>query len=421
MKILGQEISVLRHQALSLIFNIRSWVFSLFPSYLFLLSTTKSVALKDSSSSSASNSATTTDKSSPSVSIANKCVRIECPGGLDQLKLTDMANDCLTVGYNVENWPAPFVTLDSSLFDEKLSPSLVVVKIEYFSVNYADVTIRWGLYESALRYVGYPIVPGFDFTGTIEWAGSESGFKRGDDVFGFTLFGAYSQRLLVPSRQVRRVPTVEKTKLKVELSVLSGFPAVAATALHAVSLAGGWPAPSTNRNKAVLVHSAAGGVGSMLLQVLKIQGFYPIVAVIGSSHKKDICLQLGADAVIDKSSVGDLWAAAKKISPTGYSAIFDANGIETIGQSFEHLSQCGRLIVYGFHSNVPKATSFLSPFEWVRMIGKMASMPKFDPMSLCLESKVGKRRGLGGKKKIREKWRDTILKRQIYFYIDFSL
>jgi NADPH:quinone reductase-like Zn-dependent oxidoreductase len=49
-------------------------------------------------------------------------------------------------------------------------------------VNYADVTIRWGLYESALRFVGWPIVPGFDVSGTVEHAGRTSGFQRGDQV-----------------------------------------------------------------------------------------------------------------------------------------------------------------------------------------------------------------------------------------------
>ena len=37
--------------------------------------------------------------------------------------------------------------------------------LQAFSINYADVCIRWGLYESALRFVGWPIVPGFDLAG----------------------------------------------------------------------------------------------------------------------------------------------------------------------------------------------------------------------------------------------------------------
>ena len=81
----------------------------------------------------------------------------------------------------------------------ELLPSTVLVRVNYFSVNYADICIRWGLYDSANKFVGWPIVPGFDISGTVEWAGSTSGFSIGDRVFGATFFGAYSTRVLVPA------------------------------------------------------------------------------------------------------------------------------------------------------------------------------------------------------------------------------
>eukprot|EP00971_Amphidinium_carterae_P218873 4344367-Amphidinium_carterae.1 len=54
---------------------------------------------------------------------------------------------------------------------DSLHQNSVLVRTTHFSVNYADITIRWGLYESALRYIGWPIVPGFDLCGVVEWAG----------------------------------------------------------------------------------------------------------------------------------------------------------------------------------------------------------------------------------------------------------
>ena len=65
----------------------------------------------------------------------------------------------------------------------------VVVRNRAFSVNYADVCVRWGLYESALRYVGWPIVPGFDLAGVVESAGRDTSFSPGDRVFGCSFFG----------------------------------------------------------------------------------------------------------------------------------------------------------------------------------------------------------------------------------------
>jgi NADPH:quinone reductase-like Zn-dependent oxidoreductase len=125
----------------------------------------------------------------------------------------------------------------------------------------------------------------------------------------------------------------------------------------------------------------------MLLQILKLQGFSPIVAVVGRSHKKAYCQSLGADFVIDKSAVKDIWAEARKLSPGGFAAIFDANGLETLQSSYDNLSMCGTLVTYGFHSNLPHS-ALLSPINWLQMIWGMINMPKFDPMQMVLDSKT---------------------------------
>ena len=375
MKLFGQELSVIRNQVNALYMNLLSWLLQYLPSSLKFKSTSR------------------TPKSSE-----DACVCIEGPGGTDRLQVIALnsvkaknlggnsESRIATVGYNVKGYPAPFVALPNNL--ESLPDDLVLVKVHYFSVNYADITIRWGLYESALRYVGWPIVPGFDISGEIEWAGKESGFTAGDNVFGFTLFGAYSSSLLVPGRQLRKIPlSIGTANPALSLESAAALPAVAATALHAISQAGGWPMPVNTVNKAALVHSAAGGVGGMLVQMLKELGYHPIVGVVGSSHKVQFCKNLGADFVIDKSC-SNLWAEAKKHSHDGYVAIFDANGVDTLSDSYENLSRCGRLVTYGFHSNLPKASSLLSPFEWMRMVYRLVAMPKFDPMSLVLDSKA---------------------------------
>jgi NADPH:quinone reductase-like Zn-dependent oxidoreductase len=125
----------------------------------------------------------------------------------------------------------------------------------------------------------------------------------------------------------------------------------------------------------------------MLIQICKLRGYGPIVAVVGSSHKIQYCKDLGADYVIDKSKER-IWDVAMEISPAGYVAIFDANGIETLQDSYNSLSKCGSLVTYGFHSNIPKASSFISPFHWIRVILDMFRMPKFDPMDMCVNSKT---------------------------------
>ena len=246
------------------------------------------------------------------------CVRISRPGGLDRLEIVDLKENLATVGYNVAGFKKEEILKDISN-KSALKSDLVVVKIKNFSINYADICIRWGLYESALRYVGWPIVPGFDFSGEVEHAGSDTYLSVGDRVFGFTMFGAYSSRVLVPGSQVRKVPS------KLSMEQAAAIPAVAATALHALALAGAWPGPLITSNKAVMIHSAAGGVGSMLIQMCRILGYTNIVAVVGRPSKAEYCRTLGATHVIVKST-SDLWKEAEKISTEGYVTIFDANG-----------------------------------------------------------------------------------------------
>ena len=364
MKILGQDVLVLKNQVIALLMNVWAWFLSYLPSRFQPI-------LPPSPR-----------RNEPS------CIVIQGPGGIDRLQHISLNgyeypyNESATVGYNIPNRKPPFVTLTKPY---KFNPDLVLVKISHFSINYADICIRWGLYESAIKYVGWPIVPGFDFSGTVIWAGEDTDFEIGENIFGFTMFGAYSSTLLVPARQIRRIPKL----LVSSPEKASCIVAVAATALHAISLAGGWPKSPISKNRAALVHSAAGGVGSVLIQMLKICGYFPIVGVVGSSHKIQHVLNLGADNCIVKSSDNPkgFWDEANKISPGGYAAIFDANGVDTLNESYDHLCMCGKLVIYGFHSNLPKGSSLLSPISWMKMIYKMIQMPKYDPMSLVLESK----------------------------------
>jgi synaptic vesicle membrane protein VAT-1 len=95
------------------------------------------------------------------------------PGGLEKLQIKDLeivihedqisSSHTVTVGYNVNGHKAPLARLTSSshsISDVNIADDLCVVHISHFSINYADICIRWGLYESASQYVGYPIVPG---------------------------------------------------------------------------------------------------------------------------------------------------------------------------------------------------------------------------------------------------------------------
>jgi NADPH:quinone reductase-like Zn-dependent oxidoreductase len=132
----------------------------------------------------------------------------------------------------------------------------------------------------------------------------------------------------------------------------------------------------------VLVHSAAGGVGGALLQLGKIAGCR-MVGVVGASHKVDTAKRLGADAVIDKSRE-QLWTVAERLAPEGYDVILDANGVETLRQSYQHLAPAGKLVVYGFHTMLPRQGG--RP-NYAKLALDFLRTPRFNPLNLCNDNK----------------------------------
>ena len=258
--------------------------------------------------------------------------------------------------------------------DLALDEDSVIVEVKAIGVNYADCLVRFGVYESAKKYVGWPITPGFEFSGMVKSIGKNTTkFKIGDEVVGITLFNAYATQVKVKELQLFRVPA------GFSLIEAAGFPTVFFTAYHALfQLIKIYPRAH------VLVHSAAGGVGSALVQLAKSANFR-ITGVVGSSHKVQEVKNLGADFVIDKSSQ-DLWIEAERICPEGFDVIFDANGYTTLKQGYDHLRPVGKLISYGAHSLLPRGgTGRVNYFK--ALIGLVKS-PRFNPLQLITDNKA---------------------------------
>ena len=243
----------------------------------------------------------------------------------------------------------------------------VRVAVRACGVNYADCIVRMGLYESAKEYVGWPITPGFEVAGTVEEVGADvDGFSPGDEVLAVTRFGGYASAIVVPEAQVFRRPDALSTEQA------AAFPAVHLTAWYALFVLA-QPRPGAK----LLVHSAAGGVGTALLALARDAGF-ETVGVVGAAHKVEAARAAGAGAVIDKSTQ-DLWKEADRLAPEGYEVVLDANGPSTLRKSYARVRPGGRLVVYGFHSMLPRGSG--KPFlprlaiDWLRV-------PRFDPLRM---------------------------------------
>jgi len=169
----------------------------------------------------------------------------------------------------------------------------VLVEVSAAGVNFADIFIRLGLYKSAREFVGWPITPGFEFSGRVLKCGQDvTDLNHGDRVFGLTLFGAYATHKFTSDQW-------------------AAFPAVFLTAYHGL-----FQNFALRPGMKILVHSAAGGVGGALLQLGK-SADCRMTGVVGATHKVNTVFDYGADRVIDKSKE-DLWARAREIAPDGF-------------------------------------------------------------------------------------------------------
>lgn len=268
---------------------------------------------------------------------------VKKPGGFEQLQLTEEA-------------PRP------------LGPGEVRIDVRAAGVNYADAMVRRGLYRTAKKYFGYPLAPGFEVAGVItEVDPAVTDLKVGDRVIAVTLFGGYSSELTVPRSLVFPLPEGWT------FAQGAAFPAVYMTAWFALcELA--HPRPGAT----ILVHSAAGGVGTALVRLGKIMGL-TVVGVVGASHKVEVARAAGCDHVIDKSTQ-DLWKEAERHAPKGYDVVLDANGVETLGESYKHTAPVGRLVVYGFSTMIPKTRSGRT--NWMKLAFDFLRTPRFSPLDL---------------------------------------
>jgi len=293
-----------------------------------------------------------------------RSVHVREPGGYDVLEYIE--GDTPTRGPNLG-----ILGIDDG--------DLVVVDVKHSGINYADVCIRWGLYSSANKFASYPLVPGFEFSGVVSKVRSTKNhkFKVGDQVFGVTMFGGYSSKVEVPYYQLFSRPMTLRT------DQAAGLCAVGLTALYAIR-----DLANVQNGSTILVHSAAGGVGSMLCQIGTYLGA-KVVGVVGSEHKVPYLKSIGCDVVIAKAkrTPKEWWDDVDKAAPKGFQAVFDANGVATLQHSYDRLAAGGRLVCYGFHSMLPKQGGVLSVFQWIRMAYSWLRSPSFDPMKMTPQNR----------------------------------
>ncbi len=167
-------------------------------------------------------------------------------------------------------------------------PDEILVKMYASGVNPADYVVRQGGNEILKPFLKLPLGLGLDGAGEIAEIGSEViGFKKGDKVYGIPNFlsGTYAEFIAAKANQFAIMPN------NVSFNEAGAIPSCALMAWNGMDLG------QVGAGQRVLIHGAAGGIGSLALQFAKAKGAY----VIGAASKSnfEFLRQLGADEVID--------------------------------------------------------------------------------------------------------------------------
>lgn len=242
----------------------------------------------------------------------------------------------------------------------------IQIKVEGFGLNFADVLARRGLYPDAPPM---PCVLGYDVVGVVtETASDVTQFKRGDRVTAMTHFGGYAEYAVAPALLSAgisdKMPAGEATALTVQYCT-AYFAAAESVNLY----------PGDR----VLIHAAAGGVGTALLQFCKYKKC-EIFATAGSDSKLDMLKKAGADHVINYATE-DFSERIKEITGgKGIQVIFDSIGGKTSRKGFRLLTPGGNLIIYGAAS-----------FSGKDIFGKISNLLGFGfyhPLNIMATSKA---------------------------------
>lgn len=244
-----------------------------------------------------------------------------------------------------------------------LMPGGVRVRVASIGLNFADIMARLGVYPSI---PAPPFVPGIEFSGTvIETAAGVRSLRRGDRVMGFSRQGAYAEEVCVPATFVRRVPD------DMSDHEAAAFSVTYLSAYHGLRTLG-----QVQKGETVLVHAAAGGVGTAALQLLRRWGARTI-ATASTAEKLAVARQQGANETILAGN-GRIGASLRDLTKGhGVDVVLDSVGGRLFRDSWRSLALMGRYVMFGFASVTGRRTLG----RW-RLLREVVSTPLIFPPSL---------------------------------------
>ncbi len=208
----------------------------------------------------------------------------------------------------------------------------VLIDVVAAGVSFPDLLLSKGQYQMKPPV---PFVPGVEVAGVVRSAPAGAAVKAGDRVMAFTMLGGWAEVVAAPPNMTFRVP--EGWSFEAAAGTVMNYH----TAHFALHRRGRLKAGET-----VLVHGAAGGVGTATIQVARGAGAR-VLAVVSSEEKAEVARSAGADAAL--LSTGDWVSQVKeKTQGRGVDVVMDPVGGDIFDLSLKCLAPEGRLLVVGF-------------------------------------------------------------------------
>lgn len=249
-----------------------------------------------------------------------RAVRVNGFGGVDQLELVELPD------------PHP-------------QPGQVRIRVEACGLNYADVMQREGLYPGGPTP---PYIPGLEAAGVVEQGDT---LPAGTRVMAMAAGGCHAELICVSSAACIRFPD------SMSFVEAAAMPVQYLTAYHALTTCG-----RAAEGETVLIHAAAGGVGTAAVQIAKLLGLH-VIGTASSEEKRRRVLALGADEAFGYDEF-DSHLTGKRAPDL----ILEAVGGEVFRRSLAILPSLGRLVVYG------AASKEVQPIDTLKLLFRSQSV-----------------------------------------------
>ncbi|OJJ15397.1 hypothetical protein BKI52_38945 [marine bacterium AO1-C] len=227
--------------------------------------------------------------------------------------------------------------------DARLKPNEVRMKVTATAVNYIDTLIRSGNMPPGMM-PSLPFTPGVECIGVVEEVGPQiNNLNVGDKVAYFGKIGAatYAEQVVTTHDRLVSIPA------SVNDVAAAVVPVNYATAYHMLHNM----AKVTN-NDVLLVHAAAGGVGTALIQLAKLVGA-TVIGSVGSDEKKQYILDQGADFAINYKTENLVESVNEMTEGKGVNVSFNPVASESMLTDLQVLAPFGHLVIFGFLAGLP--------------------------------------------------------------------